>query len=91
MKPAGFPLRFEESLEPGTDGYGRPTLLISDFNTHFDTMLEVIDPERGVVLASERLSPVFWGFTSEGFLYSTLYEDGVVPVVEVWEAGMVER
>lgn len=70
----------------GVDAYGRQSLRISDWNLYYDTMLEIIDPERGIVLGSKRLSPACWGFVGEGLMFSNVYQENVIPRVAVWEA-----
>ena len=69
---------------PGQAGGTR--LVSTDDNLAYDTVLEVIDPARGVVVASGRHASAIWAFTNEGHLvFHRFLEDGT-PVCEVWRA-----
>lgn len=49
-----------------------------------DTIVEVIDPDRGLVLRSERFPWVGTGFTNDGLIVSKRKDDSGVTVLDVW-------
>ena len=65
-----------------------PTKGVDDWNLYRDSILEVIDPRRGVVIASKRFDPQFFGFTRQGMPYAMVYRDGVFPTVQVWDVKL---
>ena len=49
-----------------------------------DTIVEVIDPDRGLVLRSQRFPWVGTGFTNDGLIVSERKADSGVTVLDVW-------
>lgn len=49
-----------------------------------DTIVEVIDPDRGLVLRSQRFPWVGTGFTNDGLIVSERKDDSGVTVLDVW-------
>ena len=52
--------------------------------TYWDTIIEVIDPDLGGVLRSQRFPWVGDGFTSDGLIVSERKDDSGVTVLDVW-------
>lgn len=50
----------------------------------YDTIIEVIDPDRGLVLRSQRFPWVGTGFTNDGLIVSERKDDSGVTVLDVW-------
>lgn len=74
-----------------------PEELLTPENTQlddlFDTVLEAVDPERGVVLARHRFDEAFRFVRASGekiFLYSYGLDDPGVPVIRVWNTRLVQ-
>ena len=79
---------WEEAFEEGTDLYGRPAMRVHDHNKHRDTRIEVIDPERGLVLGSVTIDERVKSFTRTGELLTHGFREGLFPVVIVLEARL---
>lgn len=54
----------------------------------YHTMVEVIDPDRRTVLASQRLPALAWGMLSDDALYSDAQADDGVPRFRLWRAAL---
>jgi hypothetical protein len=57
---------------------------IGEWDGYHDTIVEVIDPERGEVIASTRIDQRLWSLDGRMFGASYFEEDGVYPRIEVW-------
>jgi hypothetical protein len=71
----------------GAGSIGRPPDELQD--SLYDSILEVFDPERGVLLASRRL-PQHLGFAGPGFVYSQRVSTDGAFKKEIWRLGMGE-
>lgn len=60
---------------------GGPPLPLAEWPRYFDTMIEIIDPVGGKVIASQRFPGVFGGFTTNGLL--TEFREGADGVLQV--------
>jgi hypothetical protein len=81
--------RWESAFGPGR-GYFQGQARVTEHNLYFDTVLEVIDPQRNTVLASGRLDDRVQGFTSTGEFWTYSYHDSGSPVVHVYSAVLPE-
>jgi len=77
---------WEEAYEQGRDPYGRERWVARDDNKLYDTIVEVVDPLAGRVMASGRHPLAVWGFTNEGQLVFNRYLGDLSHVVEIWKA-----
>ena len=57
---------WKEAFEEGTDPYGRPAMRVEDHNKYEDPRIEVIDPEKGLVLGSVTIDESARSFTKRG-------------------------
>jgi hypothetical protein len=76
---------WEEGYEERLSPWGEMTRIISDDNRVYDSVVEVVDPQSAVVLASARLDAAFRGFAGDGLLFSRVYRDEKFPVLEIWK------
>lgn len=81
---------WEEAFEPGRDPYGRERPMVKDWNRYYDTMLEVIDPRTGTVVAAKRHPRAAWGLTRDGHLITHVFSEEGTPFVEVLEARLTQ-
>jgi hypothetical protein len=79
--------RWEEGLGPGREFGGRVLgSTVTDRHVLWDTRIEVIDPESGIVLRSQHFDLSFHGFTNDGRVYAMVEVDGGRDVrIAVWE------
>lgn len=72
------------------DDPGLPADMRFTFNYHdyWDSLVEVIDTRRGVVLASERFDGYFSGFTNVGQLSESGKQPNGKPYIAVWNLTM---
>lgn len=63
----------------------------SGTSAEYDSVLEVIDPGRRVVLASVRLEPNMRGFACEGITYAYEEDEAGYPFLEVWSFSLTAR
>jgi hypothetical protein len=79
--------RWEEGLGPGRELGGRVLgSTVTDRHLLWDTRIEVIDPERGIVLRSQHFDQSFQGFTNDGRVYAMVEVEGGRDVrIAVWE------
>lgn len=90
------------ALVPGTDwesGVGRQEAQltgeivtgITNMKRAFDTIIEVIDPDSGRILGSQRLSVPVQGFVDDGRVYAI----EITPIgdyrISVWDLGLPGR
>jgi hypothetical protein len=61
---------------------------VDDGNALYDTVVEVIDPDRGRVVATGRHPFAAWGFTNCGRLIFHRYLPDMTSRVEIWAAGI---
>ncbi|MDP2956353.1 MAG: hypothetical protein Q8N53_08020 [Longimicrobiales bacterium] len=66
---------------------GRPKRVVN-YNKFYDTILEVIDPEKGEVLASRRVDPFLEHFLGGGLMASYREDESGWPFVQVWRISM---
>ena len=64
-----------EAPPAGREGRPAPMVPVADWDSYFDTIIEVIDPVAGRVVVSERFPGVMAGFTRDG-LMAELRETG---------------
>ena len=81
--------QWEDAYEVTIDPNGRRRETVHDYGRLWDTIVEVIDPFRGQVLASERTDPAIMGFTREGLAFSFTFGPASNPYVEVWELSLI--
>jgi hypothetical protein len=62
---------------------------VDDRTAFFDSVLEVIDPDTGVILASHRIDEtVFWGFADSTNVFGIRW-DGAVPKIDIWRVELL--
>jgi hypothetical protein len=69
----------------------RKILAAASLGKYVDTMIDVIDPLKGQLLASQRVEGAFIGFASENLIYSRRELDSGSEVIDVWQVRLVER
>jgi hypothetical protein len=79
---------WRDAYRAGRDPYGRETSVVDDENALYDTVVEVIDPARGRVVATGRHPLAAWGFTRCGRLIFHRYLPDMTSRVEIWETGI---
>lgn len=79
---------WEEAFGPGKDPYGRPTERVQNPQDYYDTVIEVIDPERSEVVASVRVDEPIKGFTSSGLFFSLGLSRVGSPVIHVFRVTL---
>jgi len=67
---------------PERDEAGRVTYRPSDYRKLYDSMIEIIAPETGVVLVSQRLDDYVWGFVGDQHL-ATFRETGQSVFIDI--------
>jgi len=83
MLTVGDP-EWREHLVPFTLPDGRTLQEPDDVNGVWDTVVEVIDPERRLVLASQRFDMKLLGFLDDRMVFGFGESDGGNPVLHVW-------
>ncbi len=63
---------------------------VEDFDTRFDTVLDVVDPTTGRVLVSQRFDRYLQRFTSDGRIYTTSEGPDGLLRVEIWKPRIVQ-
>ena len=59
-------------------------LLSISTESHFDSIVEVIDPDRGLVVRSQRFRWYGHGFTNDGLIVSERRDDMGVVILDIW-------
>ena len=77
---------WKDALTTRTAPGGRTLHISRDQNLMYDTIIEVIDPDEGKVVATGRHPSAVWGFTNEGDLIFHRYLEDATPVCEIWRA-----
>lgn len=62
---------------------------IADRDGYRDTVIDVIDPEAGTLMASRRIPQVLRQFVDAGLVGQTVYEDDLTPRFVVWRLSLV--
>jgi hypothetical protein len=65
-----------------TDGPTHPT--VSSFESYYDSIIEMLDPSTGKLLASTRSRHVFQGFVDDGMVSAVFTDQQDVPYLGVW-------
>lgn len=68
-----------------------PALGVGNRNGFFDTVIEVLDPGSGRVVASTRVDQLFEGFHAAGAVSSYEEVGGIQPRITLWSLGLRER
>jgi hypothetical protein len=68
--------------------HGRTVYGVSDYNTYYDTLLEVIDIESAAVIARGRLTARPWNASGDGLIL-TFTDSEAGAFVEVWRPRIV--
>jgi hypothetical protein len=76
-------LQWKSALTSTTGPSGQTRWVSRDYNLLYDTIIEVVDVEKGRVIASGRHPSSIWGFTNEGDLIFHRYLEETWPVCEV--------
>ncbi len=79
---------WRDGLLPGGIGDGAPAVIIADPDRLYDTMLEVIDPATGAVLAATRLDPSFTMVLEPGVIGRMVARGQGVQQVELMRASL---
>lgn len=80
---------WSEGVVPSDDGYDGAQWIVGDYDLFYDTVVEVIDPEAGEVIASGRFDPWFQNFVDEGLVASYVpHRPGEGPRIRVWELSL---
>lgn len=84
--------RWRESLGPSRDPYGREVVGVGSgmaFRYH-DSVVEVVDPERGILMGSIRIDPRVDLISDDG--YGASYREDAVglPYIDIWRFVLVE-
>jgi hypothetical protein len=82
---------WRNSLRPSKGENGEPRWTVGDGNRYFDTVIELIDPARGAVLASQRFDRTFPAFFSPGFLWSVSEAPSGEHIFEIWRVRMTDH
>lgn len=77
--------RWEESLVMRPDPYGRERLVPGNPRQYQDSVIEVIDPETGRIVARARTDHRIRGFVEDGLVYTYEETDALEPVVRILE------
>jgi hypothetical protein len=80
---------WQEALETRSSPGGRERTISTDANLTYDTIIEVVDPTRGEVIATGTHPLALWGFTNKGDLIFHRFLDDNTPVCEIWKADFV--
>lgn len=68
----------------GSDHGGR----IDDWNLYYDTILEVINPESGELIQSQRFPLAFSNFVDDDLIGAVELTDAAVPILSVWRVRL---
>jgi hypothetical protein len=73
------------------DDPDRGTYWVKDWNLVFDSVIDVIDPAAGTLLASVRHDEFFWGWVGEGLLPSFRWSGphSLQPRIHVWKVELL--
>jgi hypothetical protein len=77
--------RWEEGLREGPGVGGMPGPVVSDYSKLYDSVVEVIDPETGRVVRSQRFDVAFSGFVRDGLLFADYVSDAPDFQIGIWE------
>jgi hypothetical protein len=75
------------ALGPGLDLYRRPTTRVPEGSNdrYRDSVVELLDPERGLLLGSLRVDPQVTFISEDGFAASYRQDDAGNPLVDIWQ------
>jgi hypothetical protein len=71
--------------KPARPGAETPQPVLGQAHGSWDTMIELIDPERGEVIASIKHDKAFSGFVTDDLIYAIDLDDTGKPRVEIWK------
>lgn len=77
--------QWEEALEMRPDVYGRQRLRPGNPRQYQDSIIEVINPETGRIVARTRLEHHVMGFIEDGLVYTYEQTDALEPLVRILE------
>jgi hypothetical protein len=82
-----------DALETGPDPYGRPRMGVPQGSQSdlYDSMIEVLDPATGRLLASTRIDAALGFLLPGGYAASYREDDGGNPFIDIWRMEVVEE
>lgn len=80
---------WRDALTPAVDRFGQEGY---DYrrSSLYDTVVEVIDPERSIIVGEARIDAAVLGFTPGGLLYALEEAGNLEPYVRVWRVSGLE-
>jgi len=81
---------WRRGIGEGSDPYGRPSVVLTDANLVWDTVVEVVDLQAGIALARMRFDRVVTGFAwgVDGTAMAVLYEESSLGFPSVTVVGL---
>jgi hypothetical protein len=76
--------KWASALEEMRRSDGRPAQRVADYHRYYDTVLQVIDPRSGSLIASQRFDPYLTLVLDAAHLAGDVEDEGGVPRVRVW-------
>ncbi len=76
--------RWKDFIEHRPGPYNPPLYIPVDLDAVYDTVIEVIDPAAGRLIASQRVSQVLGAFLGDGLVRSLQEDKDGNPVTEIW-------
>jgi hypothetical protein len=77
-----------DAAEDGKDPYGRSSKVIRDLSRYYDTVIEVVDPAEGEVIASLRMDQRLDRFAGHRLVYGETQSPAGSPTMTVWELSL---
>lgn len=80
-----------EGLRSSVGRSGRTLYGVDELNRYFDTIVEVIDPAAGTVMAtSERVDQALLGFLADGRAFSRRKTEIGIPILDIWRLELID-
>jgi hypothetical protein len=81
---------WREGVTPKRGEFGLATYDY-EYGKMYDTMIEVLDPRSGTIVAQYRAPGFFLHQLGDGYLASVYQDDNGAPFVRLWKAELVGR
>jgi hypothetical protein len=86
IEDARWPRFFPKAVSPGSE---TPQPVLGQAHGSWDTMIELIDPEKAEVIASIRHDKAFSGFVADDLIYAIDSDGTGKPRVEIWKLSFI--
>lgn len=81
--------RWRDAVTLRTDHPDGPTYVPEDMDLYFDTIIEVLDPASGAIVASGRVDRYLTRFAADRRLFSFTDSADLTPRVDIWRVDLI--